>query len=334
MAATLERYEAVVTNNEDEEKRGRIRIACAGLMGDEDSELPMFVEPVHEWGWFYVPDVGEIVEIEVLTSSSTDEGFDESSIDALSPKWRGRRFYGNEDGATADQRAIAGDFTKTNYGKRRGFATPHGHVFMFDDTEGDTRIYLTWVKDRLKPGAEPEDANRTRFEIEPDGSLKIALLDKHVIHLQTEGNKLEITLDEAKNSVVLDAASKIFEVLLDSGQQALTLDAGKIEVKTGGGASVVVNGSAAAAAMKVGDGGVHAAIYEILQVFWDTTWTAAANAFNAHVHANPSTYVAPLIPLPGPPVPVVPVTVPPLPVLVVPPFNPAIKSTHVEMPPG
>lgn len=350
MASTIERYEAVVTNNEDDQKRGRIRAACAGLMGDEDSELPFWIDPVHEWGWFYVPDVGEIVEIEVITSSSTDEGFDEASIDALDPKWRGKRYFGNEDGDVADQRAIAGDFTGTNYGKRRGFATPHGHVLLFDDTEGDGRIYLTWVKDRLEPGAEPEDANRTRLEIEPDGSLKIALLDKHYIHVQTEGNKLEISMDEEKNSVVLDAANKIFELLLDSGndrvtleggskfeasvaggQHVITLDSGKIEVTTGGGPSVAVNGNAAAAAMKVGAGGVHAAIYEVLQAFWDTTWIAAVNTFNTHVHAN--TYIAPLIPAPGPqPVPVVPV--PPAPICPTPPFNTAIKSSHVEMPPG
>jgi hypothetical protein len=333
MSSTTEKYEAVVSNNEDDEKRGRIRVVCAGLMGDEDSELPMWIEPVLDWGWFFVPDIGEIVEIEVLTSSSTDEGYDESSIDSLSPKWRGRRFFGNEDGDAVDQRAIAGDFTKTNYGKRRGFATPHGHVLMFDDTEGDTRIYLTWVKDRLEPGAEPQDANRSRVELEPDGSLKVSLLNKHSIHLQTEGNKLEITLDEAKNSIVLDATNKIFEILMN-GQQSLTLDSGKVEVKTGGGASVVVNGNAAAAAMKVGTGGVHAAIYEVLKTFWDGAFTAAVNTFNGHVHANPSTYVAPLIPLPGPPVPVVPVTVPPVPVLVVPPLPPGVQSNHVEMPPG
>ena len=69
---TTQTFDATVTNIEDPEKRGRIEVSCAGLLGDEDSTLPMWVEPNTDWGWFYVPDVGELVEIEHVSSTSDD----------------------------------------------------------------------------------------------------------------------------------------------------------------------------------------------------------------------------------------------------------------------
>lgn len=137
-------YPAKVTFNQDPDKRGVIRVACVGIMGDEDVEIPLDVEPVHDWGWFYVPDIGEIVEIECVEGSSEDEQMGQASIDNLDLKWRSARHYGNHEGDTPTP--INEAFTSKNYGKRRGFATPAGHVFVFDDTEGDEEVTLSWKK--------------------------------------------------------------------------------------------------------------------------------------------------------------------------------------------
>ena len=93
MSINIAKYWATVTNNVDPENRGRISVACVGLLGDEETELPMFVEPVHDWGWFYIPDVGELVEIEVIESSDEDEQHGQMSIDNLDIKWRSKRDY-------------------------------------------------------------------------------------------------------------------------------------------------------------------------------------------------------------------------------------------------
>ena len=135
-------YPPTVTFNQDPDKRGVIRVACVALMGDEDVEIPTDVEPVHDWGWFFVPDVGEIVEIECVEGSSEGEQMGQASIDNLDLKWRSARHYGNDEGETPTP--INPAFTSKNYGKRRGFATPAGHVFMFDDTEGAEEITLSW----------------------------------------------------------------------------------------------------------------------------------------------------------------------------------------------
>lgn len=88
------------------------------------------------------------------------------------------------------------------------------------------------------------------------------------------------------------------------------------------------------AILTLGDGAVHATIYEALEAFWNNTMLPKFVAFDAHVHANPSTYIAPLIPLPGPPVPVTPVTVPPAPPLGAPTLATNIKSSKTKIPDG
>lgn len=135
-------YPAKVTFNQDPDKRGVIRVACVGLMGEEDTEVPVDVEPVHDWGWFYVPDIGEIVEIECTEGSDEDEQHGQMSIDNCDLKWRSARHYGNDEGETPTP--INSAFTSKNYGKRRGFATPAGHVVMFDDTKDAEEITLSW----------------------------------------------------------------------------------------------------------------------------------------------------------------------------------------------
>jgi hypothetical protein len=183
-APTIERYPATVTVNEDPDKRGRIKVNCPGIVGDEDGELPMFIEPALDWGWFYIPDVGEIIEIEVETGLEQDESFAQSSIDNLNAKWRGVRFYGNEDG---DEPTKINDvFTKNQ--KTRGFATPLGHYMIFDDTEDTPVVTMTWVK---KKDAGEEDISQITFT---NDSIKLSYLKKQSIELKD--GEIEIKLSD------------------------------------------------------------------------------------------------------------------------------------------
>lgn len=142
MSVKTARYPAKVTFNADPDKRGIIRVACIGIMGDEDTEIPVDVEPAHAWGWFFVPDVGELVDVECTEGSDEDESYGQMSIDNINLIWHSTRFYGNEEGDLPTP--IHDMFTSKNYGKRRGFATPAGHVFMFDDTRGAEEVTLAW----------------------------------------------------------------------------------------------------------------------------------------------------------------------------------------------
>jgi hypothetical protein len=214
MSIVWEKYDATVTVNEDDENRGRIRVACVGLLGDEEIELPMWVEPVLEWGFFLIPNVGETVEIEAAVSSDEDEINGQFSIDNLDIRWRGKRSYtiDEPENENIEPTPIHPDFL-SNYGKRRGFSTPHGHIVMFDDDPKNPTLQITFQKTAMEVGTPPEASDYSRLEFEKDGSLKVALLETTTLHLQTEGKKLKIGIDggdsleiAGKNS---DAVAKI-----------------------------------------------------------------------------------------------------------------------------
>jgi len=215
MAFTTETYPATVMAVNDPEQRGRIRVACVGLLGDEDAELPMWVEPLTDWGWFYVPDPGEVVDIEVVDSSTQDESKGQASIDNLDLKWRGKRYWGNEEG---EQPTPIHDFFKTSYGKQRGFVTPFGHVLVFDDTEGEQRITLTWVSEKNATDGE----KISQIIMESDGTIKLVALGKHSIHLKE--NEVEMILDEGAALKVTGKDSAATTILGDGGVKAAIAD--------------------------------------------------------------------------------------------------------------
>jgi len=183
-----ETYSAVVTNTKDDEERGRIRVACTGLLGDDESDLPMWVEPVLDWGWFYVPDVGEIIEIEVVSGSDLDEQPGQFSIDNLDIKWRGQRYYGNTEGE--EPTVVHPFFVGEHYGKKRGFSTPFGHVIMFDDTKAAPKITLTWTNEKQAT----DDTKISQLIIDTDGTISLKVLGKNTLHIKE--NEVELTLDE------------------------------------------------------------------------------------------------------------------------------------------
>lgn len=262
MGVITERYPAVVTSIEDEENRGRIRVACAQLLGDEDAELPMLVEPVHDWGWFYLPDVGEIVEVEVVVGSDEDEAYGQMSLDNLDIQWRGKRFGTDAELEGENTPSpIHPDFLE-NYGKRRGFATPGGHVLLFDDTEGGTRIHLTWAQEKPEPGVAAEPEKITQLLIDTDGSVKFTILNQQFIHLKPD-NELEVSLEEGKHTLVI----KPDELLLNLSE----------------GANLKLNGKDADATAVLGDGAVKVAIADHLQALYSSL-KGKLDAFDAHVH--------------------------------------------------
>lgn len=203
----VEYYPARVTANDDPDQRGRVRIACVGLLGDDETDLPMWVEPALDWGWFYVPDVSEIIEIVCVTGSAQDESRGQMSLDNLDVKWHGARFYNTDSDAPTPVNAV---FTDTHYGKRRGFATPFGHFLMFDDTEDEPQITLSWVS-KKDAGAE----EITKLDINKDGEALISVLGKHTLLIKP--NQLVINLD---NGASLDLQGKDGDATLTVGDGA------------------------------------------------------------------------------------------------------------------
>ena len=216
-ATIRETHIGIVTNNEDDEQRGRIKVACATLMGVDTNldplEYPDFIDPIFPYlassdgeasdaGWFFIPDVGVLVELELTVSSPGDDTTAETSIDANAIRWRACIPAKGVD-------SVAEDF-KTNYPNRRGWKTGRGHLFFMDDTEDDEKISCQQVN---KDGF-------SFWDFDKNGSFTMATSSGHLIFLDAVNGAVTI-LDSNSNMLSMGADGIS---LVDKGSNMLTMD--------------------------------------------------------------------------------------------------------------
>ena len=148
-------YNGIVTRNNDPDRLGRIRCRCRELIGGPSGvagELPFWIEPAMgalgacievgaapgdvtagvACGWFWVPEVGGRVLLEVHTSDRPVKRAAERLLDA--PRFRYR-----PTGYAKVARPDA-EFTGDSYPRVRGFRTPAGHIVTFDDQIGRVTV--------------------------------------------------------------------------------------------------------------------------------------------------------------------------------------------------
>ena len=192
---TTERFTATVRRIDDGENLGRIQVSCAEILGDGDTVIPFWINPCLDWGWFVVPDVGELIDISMVTERDDDD-FKESSIYAPDFKWTGARYYTRgADKKGVKARGVNSEF-KTNYGKRRGFATPYGHIILFDDTQGDSKVYISAV---VKHPGKVESGEAVEDEF-----VNQVVLDKDGIHLSVRG-------DSSKHVAIVETLETLWD---------------------------------------------------------------------------------------------------------------------------
>lgn len=184
----VEKHDATVLSIDDPEKRGRIKIACAGLLGDEETELPDWIEPNQDWGWFVIPDVGEIIEIETIAGNDQDEIFGQSTIENMEIRYTGKRSWTDDVTDEKNEPRPINDEFKTNYGKRRGFVTPNGHMIFFDDTNKNQKINITWH----------QEGKYQYISMDEKGSMTIANANGSMIYLDAD-NGAATFVDENGN---------------------------------------------------------------------------------------------------------------------------------------
>ena len=195
-----ERHIGIVTDNGDDEKRGRIRVASASLMGvdteGEPLEYPVWIEPafphllvsdetsgVVDSGFFYVPNVGTTVEFELTVSSSVDKSFGQSSIGNPDPRWVACLLLPGDE--------LSPDFTE-NYPNRFGWRSRKGSILLFDDTDEKETVVLR--------GPDVGGSNSS-ITFETDGSIGVETSKGQSIRIDVNG---EITLT-TRGKVKLDA---------------------------------------------------------------------------------------------------------------------------------
>lgn len=206
-----EKHVALVADNQDPEKKFRIKVKCAAVLGHEDATLNQWIPPKLTWGFVIVPDIGEQVEIEMVAKSDTEEFPGQAFIDTPEIRWTGTRFQGSE--------AYEEMFTATNYGKRRGFVTPGGHVLMFDDTEGSEKINLVWHSAAGKYAMISIDEAGSVLVSNRSGSMlylnaadkQASLIDEHGNCVSSDVNGIKL-VDSAGDYVELNPGNKVIQI--------------------------------------------------------------------------------------------------------------------------
>lgn len=258
-------HEAVVTAVDDPEQRLRIKCKCIGLLADEDAALPMWIEPVLGWGMIIVPDVGETIEIVIASSNDTDDSYAQTSLESPDVRWRGARFWSeDQDGDTP--RLVPDDF-KTNYGKRRGFATPRGHSLLFDDTEGKEKVTLS---QRTVVGG----ADKFAFvSLDENGSVVMSNRNGSLVYLNALQGQITI-VDEFGNSYASDENGLR---LIDKFANIVDMSDGDIQlISQGNILEAAADWKASVGSYNLGDAASESAVLGEKLIAW----------LNAHTHST------------------------------------------------
>ena len=199
------KYRAFVVDNEDPEKRGRLRLHIPSVLGDEETgwALPCFPFGGGEsYGWFAVP------EKEAQVWAEFEEG------DISRPIWTGVFWPRKDD--------VPSDAAKTPPSTRI-FQTPSGHIMQFDDEDGEESFRLF----------HPREAE---ISIDKNGSMVLLDASGAQVKLDAEGKKIIIE-DANGNQLVMDSSGISAE---DGSGNKIEMAASGVTVK---GQQIVVQGT-------------------------------------------------------------------------------------------
>jgi hypothetical protein len=168
-------------------------------------------------GWFLIPDVGRQVAISISGGSHNDLIAGQSSISS-GATWDAE-LYTTEEGDSP----VPPEF-KTNYGKRRGFKTPAGHVFLFDDTAGQEQVTLSWAGGTK---AEPKTA---LISLDKSGSFIAQDSTGSVIYLNGSNGETSIVNGSGAYMTMSDDGI----ALVDTNNNAIVMNSAGISLVSSG----------------------------------------------------------------------------------------------------
>lgn len=206
-------YRAIVADNKDPEKRGRIQLYSPDL--GETEALDVWVDPAFDYacgkstpkhGVFWPPEIGDFVRV----------AYSHGNPSTPTVYWGGWYIKdGVPDGLGHDE---GGDSKKGTAPIKRGLVTKAGHALTFNDKTDHEAVTLLW-----KDGS-------ASLTIDEHATVTITTGNSHIV-VDKQNKKIEI-LDENSNKILLDSngvsvtTSKDVKVTADGGVtvKAATVD--------------------------------------------------------------------------------------------------------------
>jgi uncharacterized protein involved in type VI secretion and phage assembly len=196
-------YRGDVTRNDDPQNRGRIQVIVPTV--GHTIPINVWVDPAFAGagtnrGMFWPPEVGDSVRVWF-------EGGDASKPCGYLGGWFG----------TAD---VPSEFATTDQGQefkvpeKRGFITRGGHSLVFNDTEGEQSLEITWNK----PASQPSDRKDTADRSDSKNMARLKFVDGGIELVFKDDQKIEI-----QDGVIKLDASKI-EIATGADQKAVRGD--------------------------------------------------------------------------------------------------------------
>lgn len=197
------KYRGIVIDNNDPQKRGRLKLRIPSVLADQDTDWALPCLPYggyDQQGMFMVPDVDAQVWVE----------FEEGDIHR--PIWVGT-FWQQESDVPED---AAKEEPTT-----RLIRTHAGHILQFDDEDGEERFRLF----------HPADAEMI---IDSNGSISLTDASGAVLKLDAENS--EIIIEDANGNILTmnGSGTKVEDAnghIIEMAAAGITVEATKIVVK-------------------------------------------------------------------------------------------------------
>ena len=197
------KYRGVVIDNQDPQKRGRLKLRVASVLGDQETDWALPCLPyggIAQQGMFMVPDVDAQVWVE----------FEEGDINR--PIWVGT--FWQQEGDTPEDAAKDEPTTRL-------LQTRSGHILQFDDADGEEQFRLH----------HPTDAEMI---IDPDGT--ISLTDAAGAVLRMDAAQNEIILEDSNGNIMTmnSSGTKVEDSngnVIEMAAAGITAEAPKIVIK-------------------------------------------------------------------------------------------------------
>lgn len=202
---TYGKYRGIVVDNDDPEKRARLRVTVPSVLGPEVTGWALPCLPfggLADQGLFLVPEPDAQVWIEF------EEG------DVSRPIWTGTFWQQSSD--VPAEAALSPPTTRL-------LKTPSGHLMQFDDKSGDERFFL-----QHPAGAE--------LEIDKNGSITLTDAGGSTVTLDANGGKVSVE-DSNGNTLTMDSSGVTVE---DANGNKVEMTATGVTVS---GQKVVIKGS-------------------------------------------------------------------------------------------